>query len=129
MKKLLAITLTAILLTGCATWSHGELKKDGKPVQATVDEKDRVAPEKIQIVEGDILDRKYEVLGELAVVVNKTTIFNADLTKEMVNKKLQESASIAGADAVIQVRYGTVGVSLTSWGSLEGKGRAVKFTN
>lgn len=32
-----------------------------------------------------------------------------------------------GADAVALVRYGDVGISMMSWGSLEGKGRAVKF--
>ena len=32
-----------------------------------------------------------------------------------------------GADAVIFVRYGTVGVSFMSWGSLNGKGRAIVF--
>ena len=45
----------------------------------------------------------------------------------MVNEKLREKASELGADAVILVRYGNGGMSLMSWGSLEGKGRAVKF--
>ena len=38
-----------------------------------------------------------------------------------------EAAKI-GADAVIQVRYGTVGMSwMVSWGSLDGKGRAIAY--
>ena len=32
-----------------------------------------------------------------------------------------------GADAVIHVRYGTVGIGFVSWGSLDGKGRAIVF--
>jgi predicted metal-dependent phosphotriesterase family hydrolase len=83
--------------------------------------------ERIILTETDITDKKYESLAELEVNVNKTTIFHADPTKEDVNKKLKEEAAKLGADAVVLVRYGTVGVSLMSWGSLNGKGRAVKF--
>ena len=61
------------------------------------------------------------------MTVNKTTIFNADPTPEMVNEKLREKAADMGADAVVLVRYGKGGISALSWGSLEGKGRAVKF--
>ena len=45
----------------------------------------------------------------------------------MVNEKLQKEASELGADAVILIRYGDGGISLMSWGSLEGKGRAIKY--
>lgn len=79
------------------------------------------------LTEGDISDRPYIVLGDISVTVNKTTLFHADPTKEMVNEKLKEEAAKLGADAVTHVRYGTVGVSLMSWGSLDGKGRAVQF--
>jgi hypothetical protein len=34
-----------------------------------------------------------------------------------------------GADAVVLVRYGTVGIGLMSWGALDGEGRAIKFNN
>jgi len=54
-------------------------------------------------------------------------LFHADPTKEMVNKKLKEEAAKLGADAVTHVRYGTVGISMMSWGRLDGKGRAVQF--
>lgn len=127
MKKLLALTVAGILLAGCNTWSHGELTKDGQPVQIAVSESERTDPAKIAVLEGDITDKKYTVIGDLEVVVNKTTIFNADPTKEMVNTKLKEEASLIGADAVILVRYGTPGVSFVSWGAIEGKGRAIKY--
>jgi uncharacterized protein YbjQ (UPF0145 family) len=69
------------------------------------------------------------VVGDISVNVNKTTIFNEDPTREKVNEKLREDAAKLGADAVILVRYGTVGIGLMSWGSLDGKGRAVVFTD
>ena len=85
------------------------------------------APDKIRIVEGDIADRPYKSLGDISVTVNKTTLFNADPTREMVNQRLRNKAAELGADAVIQVRYGTVGIAALSWGSLDGKGRAIVF--
>lgn len=115
------------LLTGCATWSSSQTTKDGEPIAVTVSESEKKSPEQIQLFEDDILDRKYKVLADLEVVVNKTTIFHDDPTPEMAAKKLQEEAAGIGADAVILVRYGTVGVSFMSWGSIEGKGRAIKF--
>ena len=83
----------------------------------------------IILTEKDITDRKYETLADLEVTVNKTTIFHADPTKELVAEKLKEEAAKLNADAVILVRYGTVGIGLFSWGSLDGKGRAIKFVN
>jgi uncharacterized protein YbjQ (UPF0145 family) len=65
----------------------------------------------------------------VSVTVNKVTIFNADPTRDMVNQRLRNEAAKLGADAVIQVRYGTVGISPLSWGSLDGKGRAIVFEN
>ncbi|WP_148301895.1 hypothetical protein [Sneathiella glossodoripedis] len=98
-----------------------------RAIAVTVSESEKKSPEQIQLFEDDILDRKYKVLADLEVVVNKTTIFHDDPTPEMAAKKLQEEAAGIGADAVILVRYGTVGVSFMSWGSIEGKGRAIKF--
>ena len=46
----------------------------------------------------------------------------------MVDDELRKEAAKIGADAVILVRYGTVGISFMSWGSLDGQGRAVAFT-
>ena len=78
-------------------------------------------------MEGDITDRTYTVLGDIKVTVNKTTIFNKDPSPALVDEELREKAAKMGADAVILVRYGTVGVSMMSWGSLDGQGRAIKF--
>ena len=113
-------------VSGCATWSTSSVDTDastptamsGQPTQS----------EKIIVTESDYSDRKYSSLGDVTVTVNKTTVFHDNPTKEMVNQKLREEAAKLGADAVIFVRYGTLGVSPLSWGSLEGKGRAIKFS-
>lgn len=83
--------------------------------------------DQIQLIEGDVVDKPYKSLGDVSVTVNKVTIFNADPTREMVNQRLRSEAAQLGADAVIQVRYGTVGISPLSWGSLDGKGRAIAY--
>lgn len=114
-----------VTLSGCATWSTSNVSNT-RLEEVTVTE--AVSPEKILISESDITDRPYTSLGDISVTVNKTTIFHSDPTRDMVNLKLQEEAGKLGADAVVLVRYGQGGVSLMSWGSLEGKGRAVRFT-
>jgi len=91
--------------------------------------KSHTDPANIIITESDITNRKYTSLGDVTATVNKTTVFNKSPTKENVNQSLKERAAELGADAVIFVRYGEGGISAWSWGSLEGKGRAVKFEN
>ncbi len=120
----LVTVLLSVALQGCATWSQSSV--DAKSVPITAQAPTRAAD--VLITDNDLVDRKYVLVGDVTVSVNKTTIFNANPTKEMVNEKLKEKAAELGADAVILVRYGDGGVSFFSWGSLEGKGRAVKFS-
>lgn len=113
------------LLAGCATWSTASVERsqaaqEQRTVQST-------QANNILISQQDINYPPYTVLGDITATVNKITLFHANPTREMVNEKLREKAAKLGADAVIFVRYGEVGVSPLSWGSLEGKGRAVKF--
>lgn len=123
LSRYLIAVVSGLLVSGCSTWSAGEVTN----VRPSAQEAKQVSPERILITDGDIADRPYTVLGDISVTVNKTTVFHADPTKEMVNEKLKEEAAKLGADAVIHVRYGTVGISMMSWGSLDGKGRAVQF--
>lgn len=125
--RFLVICFSIFILSGCATWSHTEATKNGKPVQITATSEQQKNPDDVILSKDDITDKEYTVVAELEVEVNKTTIFNKDPTREMVDRKLQEDAAKLGADAVIQIRYGSVGISLMSWGSLQGKGRAVRF--
>lgn len=106
--RLCVILFTTMLLFGCA--STGKMD---------------VHPE-IIITENDIPDKKYKVLDDISVTAGKTTIFHDDPTKENVNNLLKKKAAKLGADAVILVRYGTVGIGM-SWGDLKGNGRAVKI--
>jgi hypothetical protein len=124
------VLVAASLISGCATWSTTSVDNDsdqGKsPTQTASKSKTPIG--NIIITEADITERPYESLGDITATVNKTTIFHPDPTPALVAEKLREKAYELGADAVILVRYGTVGVSLISWGSLDGKGRAVRFT-
>ena len=122
MKKAALIVAVALALAGCATWTQSTVE-GGSEVAAA----HKTPIDKIAVIEGSFKDRKYQTLGEIQVTVNKTTIFNADPTPAAVNQALREKASEMGADAVVHVRYGTVGMSLFSWGSLRGEGEAIKF--
>lgn len=122
-KTLLILITSLFLFTGCSTWSTANIKPSG---QQNLPKKIKNTNE-IVLTEENITDRKYISLGEIDVSVNKLTVFHSDPKKEDVNKKLKEEASKLGADAVIFVRYGTVGMTMWSYGSLNGKGRAVKF--
>lgn len=122
-SRCLVPLLSCLLVSACSTWSSGEVTN----VRPTAEAVAQVLPGKVILRDGDIPDRRYEAVGDLSVTVNKTTIFHDDPTREMVDEKLREEAAKLGADAVIHVRYGTVGISLMSWGSLDGKGRAVRF--
>jgi hypothetical protein len=111
-------------LTGCAeNWSETKVTHAHASTAVT----SPTAAKDIRLTEGDITDRQYTSLGDLAVTVNKLTVFNDDPTREQVDAKLKAEAAKLGADAVILVRYGAVGISAVSWGSLDGKGRAIKF--
>ena len=132
-NKIVLVSAIAMFLSGCNTWSDSNVqlktgKADDQVAARTEAEPVKKKAKDVIVTTGDITEKKYRILGDLDVTVNKTTIFNADPTKEGVNEKLKEEAAALGADAVVLVRYGTVGVSLFSWGSLGGKGRAVVFT-
>ena len=112
------------LLSGCSKWttSNADLNpRLAKSKRATKN------PEQIKITQNDITNRPYKNLGDIEVTVNKTTIFHSDPSRKDIDVALKKKAAEIGADAVVLVRYGTVGVSGFSWGSLNGKGRAIVF--
>jgi len=121
--RVMLVVGMAALLGACADgWATTQVTPTAAAAGRTATPVDR-----IQILEGDVTDRPYKSLGDVSATVNKTTLFNADPTREMVNNRLRAEAAKLGADAVIQVRYGTVGMSAFSWGSLDGKGRAIAY--
>ncbi len=123
--KAVACLIASLALAGCAsTWSTSDVKPT-VGAQAAPNSSRPIS--EIIITENDITDRTYTVLGDISIGVRKTTIFNRDPTREQADQKLREEAAKLGADAVVLVRYGSVGVSAWSWGALDAKGRAVKF--
>ena len=123
----IVLASSVALLTGCATWSTSSVSNTPAATTANAKPEVKKLPAQVTITDTDVVDRKYESLGDISVTVNKTTAFHPNPTPELVNEKLREKAAEMGADAVVLVRYGSVGISLMSWGSLEGKGRAIKF--
>jgi hypothetical protein len=79
------------------------------------------------------VERAYRVLADLEVTLGSRSIFVSDPTRQMVAAKLREEAAAIGADAVIFVRYGVVGLDIGGWrgsyGRLDGRGRAIAFVD
>jgi len=125
--KLLSLIFILVFIGCAATWSTSNIKGVNGSKVVVASNTEQKSAQDIFISETDITDRKYKVLGDIEVTVNKTTIFHSDPTREKVNEKLKEEAAKLGADAVILVRYGTPGISLWSWGSMKIKGRAIVF--
>jgi hypothetical protein len=81
----------------------------------------------VVLSQNDILDRPYEVLGDIHVTVSKTTVFNSDPTEMSVAEALREKGAEIGANAVIFARFGSLTISAVSYGTMEGAGRAIRF--
>ncbi len=132
IRNSVAIALASMMLAACNTWSTvsvtpGDGMHDDSRAVSTPEA--AVAPSDIIVSSSDITNRKYRILGDIEVTVNKTTIFNDDPTPEMVDERLREEAAKLHADAIVLVRYGTVGASRFSTASLKGQGRAVTFVD
>lgn len=125
-----AVCLTALTVAACGTRTEssvspaapgpGTAASSAAPVAAKT-------PDQVLLTEGDITNRPYRSLGDIDVTVKKWTIFDKDPTQDQVAQALKEKAAAMGADAVVLVRYGTVGIGLMSWGQMDGQGRAVVF--
>lgn len=81
----------------------------------------------VPVVEGDITDRPYRVLGHINKGVRKATMFSKSASHEKVFRELWEDAQKMGADAVIHAEYGQARITALSWGSREARGVAIKF--
>lgn len=129
IKGFASVIILSMTLAGCSsTWSHSNVKKSETAPSKTETVVSNTPFHQIQIVEGDVADRKYEKVGDLEVTVNKTFIFNDNPTRQQTDEKFREEASALGADAVINVIYGPVTVGVMSWGSMTSTGTAIKFT-
>lgn len=71
----------------------------------------------IPVIDGDITDRPYRVVGNIQAGVRKATAFSKDPSREKVYRELWERAVKLGADAVLQASFGEARVRGFSWGS------------
>jgi hypothetical protein len=79
------------------------------------------------ITEGDITDRPYQIIGDVALTVKKVGIVDRPPIEEKAQIALRAKAAEMGADAIILVRYEKHGFTGLSMGRIDVTGRAVKF--
>ncbi|HVJ00933.1 MAG TPA: hypothetical protein VM662_02055 [Sphingomonas sp.] len=82
---------------------------------------------KVPVVDGDVTDRPYRVIGDIEAGVRKATLFSKSPSPEKVYRELWERGKKMGADAVINASYGESRVTALSWGSRKARGKAIKF--
>ena len=130
MRKIILLSMV-LMISACSSWSTSNIETvegyQANNINTTEGSDQSESLQDIIITESDMSSRNFTVVGDMSVTVNKTTIFNQTPTRQMVNEKLRNEAFKIGADAVILVRYGSPGMSLWSYGSLNGKGRAIVF--
>tara|TARA_E500000331_G_scaffold342566_1_gene376319 strand:- start:1560 stop:1865 length:306 start_codon:yes stop_codon:yes gene_type:complete len=86
MNNLLIVGCLALVLSGCAATRSSSKVNANERVTSTEAVQPTLVSE-IIMTEHDILDREYEVLGDIKAFVSKTTIFKKDPTNEMVANK------------------------------------------
>jgi ABC-type Fe3+-hydroxamate transport system substrate-binding protein len=126
--RMYVFAAAALALAACGTRSSSDVQPVGGGAAGAVTKLPAKAASDVIVTEDDITDRPYRALGDVEATVAKWTIFDSDPTPQKVAEELRRRAADMGADAVVLVRYGTVGVGAFTWGKLEGKGRAVVFT-
>ena len=126
MRKIILLSML-LMISACSSWSTSDVATVEDYQASSTSELNSL--QDIVITDTDMSDRNFTVAGDISVTVNKTFIFSKTPTRKMVNEKLREEALKIGADAVILVRYGSVGMTGRSYGSLNGKGRAVVFSD
>ena len=119
--KLLALGIVVSIASGCASYrTNSDVSFDSTSVARSIEE--------IKLLElGTDPVGDYESLGMVDAVVKKLTVFHDSPTKEQVNIVLVEKARKLNADAVINIFYKS-GIGMTTWGYMEGKGEAIRFT-
>lgn len=94
-----------------------EVKSDREPT----------LPKDVILTREDITNRTYKAIADIKVVVRRLFLPDPDPTQEEADATLKSTAAGMGADAVVLVRYGSSGITLNTWGTLESQGRAVYF--
>lgn len=113
----------SIILCGCSVPFMGD-KTAKAPAIETIK---RTPVEKIIITELDIVDRPYVLLGDVKAT-EKSLIPLKSPNKEAAILKLKEAAAALDADAIIFVTVSSPETSWTQMGSIEARGKAIRFT-
>ena len=114
--------LAIVACAGCMpeVWLTPDLRwANGRALRQT-------AGAQIALIETDV-DRPYDVLGDLEVVVRQRGAFGDEPTQAIALAALREEAGRLGAHAVILISFGESGTSLWSYNELRGHGRAIRF--
>lgn len=121
MKNILAIAFSLSV----ASTGEAQTLVSGAPVP--VHSYAEVKELEVPVVDGDITDKPYRVLGDIEAGVRKATLFSKSPSHEKVYRELWERGKKMGADAVINAGYGEARVTVMSWGSRKATGKAIKF--
>jgi uncharacterized protein YbjQ (UPF0145 family) len=81
----------------------------------------------VPVIEGDITDHPYRVVGQIKTNVRKATIFSHASSDDKMKRELWERAKKMGADAVVNAKLGDEHISAMSWGASTARGTAIKF--
>ena len=80
------------------------------------------------VIQGDVTDRPYRVIGHITKTIRKQTAFSRNATFEKVQKELWERGKEMGADAIINASFGETHINAAfSFGASEARGTAIKF--
>jgi len=117
------LVLAAIVACGaCApeVWLAPDLR------QANARAAHQTASAEVTLTAGD-LDRPYDVMADLEVIVRQRGAFGDEPTRTNVETALREQAGRLGAHAVILISFGQPGNSWWSYNELRAHGRAIRF--
>lgn len=119
-RNLLAVGCSLALL-GCTNWETSSVAPS-----EVVNQGNAFSAKSIQLSAEPLDPARYVKISDLAVSVNKATVFNPDPTVSAVESKLQQEAYQLGATDVFEVRITDIGVSMLSYGTRKGFGVAAK---
>jgi hypothetical protein len=83
--------------------------------------------DEIELIPGALDDRPFTDLGPVSVKVVKRSAHVPEVTTEQVNGRLREEVANRGGNAVVNLKYKRLGMSLTYNGALEATGTVVRF--
>lgn len=81
----------------------------------------------VPVIEGDITDHPYRVLGTVKATVRKAFVFSKNPSDEKLLEALWKNAQEMGADAVLNAKLGPVQDGGPTYARRQAHGQAVRF--